>query len=151
MYLSEASQGIPRPLGISWDHFHTGFRKLYRNSKYQNWDQSHHTMTGGASYLWRTIIDEENMIKRSSLIGGVVQPYFCHWCQRGRECWRARILPSMTKGKIVSQSCHWCQYGICWDVNILEMPGSKWWCHNSCLGWLGYHQWRCQVTKKSNH
>ena len=66
------------------------------------------TMTGGASYLWRIIIDEENMIKRSNLIAGVLEHPFFHCCQRARECWRARILPSMTNGEIFNSYCHWC-------------------------------------------
>ena len=72
--------------------------------------------------------DIRSNMSRSSLIGEVFGHPICHWCQRGREIRRARILPSMTKGDIVNQGCHWCQYGIvengkysC-DVALISCP-----------------------------
>ena len=63
-------------------------------------------MTGGATYLGRIIIDEENMMKRISVIGGVLGHPVAIDVKGGENVGRARILPSMTKGETVGQGCH---------------------------------------------
>ena len=84
------------------------------------------TMTRGTTYLsWRTIIDGENMMKRSCLIGGVLGHPVSIDVKGGENVGRVIILPSRKKGEIVGQGCHCCQYGINLYANILEMPGSR--------------------------
>ena len=59
-------------------------------------------MIGGETYLGRIIIDEENMMKRIILIGGLLGHHVSIDVKRGENDGRARIFPSMTKGEIVS-------------------------------------------------
>ena len=74
-------------------------KHVYHEPHFQK--EEHHDR---GSYI--SIIDEENMMKKSSLIGGVLGHPVAIDVKGGENVGRARILPSMKKGETVGQGCH---------------------------------------------